>query len=52
MTKKGKQGFLGKISHGFTAINRFFKNNLTDDSKHEAIDMLLGIHSKSLVCKE
>ncbi len=47
MTRQGKKGFLGIISHGVKSINRFYINNFEDDDKHSSITMFLGRHPRS-----
>jgi len=46
VTRTGKQGVWGKLTHGMMSFQRFLQNNLDDDFKHECIKLLLNQHPK------
>jgi len=41
-TRTGKSTFKGKINDGIHSVARYYKNNLTDGHKQDAIDLLVG----------
>lgn len=40
----GKQGITGKLSQMFTGVQRFIKNNFSDQQKHDSIRIILNQH--------
>jgi len=48
LTKEGKGGVLHSISSGINSVNRFIKNNFSDDLKQKCIDCLLNNSGDSI----
>ena len=49
VSREGKEGFMGKISHKMKNVQRYFINTLGENFSQNSIDILLGKHSKSIV---
>ena len=47
VSKDGKEGFIGKISHKMKNVERYFVNTLSDLFSQNSIDILLGKHCHS-----
>lgn len=43
-TRTGKRTVLGAIRDGVHSLTRYYKNNLTDGVRQDAIDLFLGLH--------
>jgi phosphatidylinositol-bisphosphatase len=41
VTRHGKQGFKGMLEHGMKSLSRFYQANVEDNSRQEAIDVVL-----------
>ena len=44
VSQDGKEGFFGKLNHKVTAVQRLFKNTISENSDQETIDIILGKH--------
>ena len=42
VSRDGKEGFMGKLSHNTQAVKRFLKNTFSDNPMQIAINIVLG----------
>ena len=47
VSRDGKEGFMGKLSHNVQSVNRFLKNTLNENGMQEAIETVLGKHDNT-----
>ena len=47
-TRTGKSTFKGKINDGIHSLARYYKNNLTDGTKQDSIDLLIGAYKPDI----
>ena len=52
VSRDGKEGFLGKLSHKMKNVQRYFINSFSDNFAQNSIDIILGKHSHSVVSSQ
>ena len=50
ITRTGKRDIKGMLDHGMKSLGRFYKQNVSDHAKQEAINVFLGVENNIVNC--